>query len=162
MPWVWIAELPPTQAPAGCLTTVAFTDLSGAVTRLAAWPAGRRPHPGAVRADAAFVDPAGPVTDLTVQLVEPGREPLFDDPAVQYVLSALQSRQSACSGAVTSLVRDESHWSGALIAGRHDTAGLGLLGPVRRGRLDAGFAAARCQVLHGTQRYQGLPWPCTG
>ncbi|MDQ6848832.1 MAG: hypothetical protein M3070_02355 [Actinomycetota bacterium] len=155
MPWVWLAALD-TDESVVTGTLAAATWHGG---RLVAWPRGPRPHPAAMRADAAFIDPAGPATDLTVQVLEPGREPLYDDPAVQHLFRNLERWSEVGAGALTSLTRDSSHWAGALFAGPVELAGLVTVGAVRRGRLEAGFASTRRQVLHGTQRNAGAPWP---
>ncbi len=161
MPWVWVAGLPVGEPVEGATAQARWYDDDGE-GRLVAWPSGGRPHPAALRADAAFVDPDGPATDLTAQLLAPGREPLFDDPAVQGLLRGLARWTEVGEGAFTSLTRDSSHWAGALCAGPVEVSLLAALGPVRRSRLEAGFASPRRQVLRGTQRSGGSPWPSPG
>lgn len=162
MPWLWMAELGLEEGYDGSLASARWEDRDGVAARLVAWPAGPRPHARAARADAGFVDPKGPATEVTVQLIEPGREPLYDDPAVQHLLRCLELWTEVGEGAITSLTRDPSHWAGSLFAGPVEIGGLAEIGPVRRGRLEAGFASARRQVLSGTQRNAGTPWPCAG
>jgi len=158
MAWVWVASLQQDEAHQGSYAHACWEG-HDAAGLLVAWHSGPRPRPDAMRADAAFVDPQGPANTLTFQLFEPGREPLFDDPAVQELLRKLELWTEVGEGAVTSLTRDSSHWAGALWAGPVELAGLTIVGPVRRGRIDAGFASARRQVLHGAQRNAGHPWP---
>ena len=151
MSWVWLvlSEEPIPHAAAGAQL--------GDRRWLTAWEPGPKPQPGARRADAAIVDPDGPATTVDLQWLPHGREPLYDDHAVQHALRRLAAFPS---GPVTTLTRDSSHWCGALIVG--DGSPLRTLGPVHRMTVAAGLLSARPQVLHGTQRWSGAPWPSRG
>lgn len=148
------------------LTAVAARHSSGAPWSLRCWSAGPRPATDAVQVDAALVDLAGPARRVSLQQFERGRAPLFDDPAVQALLQALAAVRSAGDGPLSTLTRDSVHYAGALLA--WDVAGTrphgGAEAVARLGRLevidvDAGLLATRPQVLHGTQRENGQPWP---
>ncbi len=160
MSWVWLANLSGSELLTSHAPPLTTAEWQGG--HLCAWPSGRKPHTAAARADAAFIDPEGPATDITVQIIEPGREPLFDDPSVQGLLRALARYDEPGLGAMTTLTRDSSHWAGAVFVGHVDFRALGTLGPVHYGHLRAGFASSRRQVLTGTQRNAGAPWPATG
>lgn len=158
MSWIWLADVAEEEVTGP--PPLASGRWDGG--HLLAWPAGRRPHPAALRADAAFLDTSGPEVDVTVQIVDPGREPLYDDPAVQELLRVLSRYHERGDGAVTTLTRDSSHWAGLIAVGHLDTGALTALGGVRYGRLAAGFASPRRQVVVGTQRNGGAPWPSPG
>ena len=178
--WVWLARLesadplPDPLRPgcdAGGSAPVARASLSwpdGRRETMAAWDAGARPTPGARRADAALVDPAGPATRAVVQWLEEGRDPLFDDLAVQHALRMVAAWPA---GPLTTLTRDSVHYSGAVQVvpgGRRPGEGhpressewpLRLLGPTWACAVGPGLLATRTRTVHGTQRYRGLPWP---
>ena len=127
---------------------------------LTAWPAGPRPVPGARRADAAVLDLRGSPARAVVQWLPEGREPLFDDPAVQHSLRLLAAWPD---GPVTTLTRDSTRYCGAVqvlaIAAAEDGWPLRALGPAPVYDVGAGLLAARSRNLHGTQRNAGAPWP---
>jgi hypothetical protein len=133
---------------------------------LAAWPAGRKPVRHAVRMDSHVVDPAGEAAWVSLVLVPAGREPLFDDAAVSGALRRVLAGPPA--DAVTTFVRDSSHFAGALTVRRNDPAPLGddpfaRLHTARVLRVEGGLLG---QVAPPpgpvTQRYAGQPWPAAG
>lgn len=162
--WCWMARL---DSPPGDATAVAQLrsggDLAG---HLAVWPAGRKPVATAVRADARLVDPGGTAATISLILLDRGRGPLFDDPAVSGALRAVLAGPPP--DAVSTFVRDSSHFSGAVTVRRRDAALLRddpfrRLGPAEV--LDVGpglFAALPAVAGPGIQRYSGKPWPAGG
>ena len=83
---------------------------------LAAWLQRAKPLRGALRADPHLIDPAGEAATISLVLPPPGVRLLFDDPAVQ------EARRRVLAGApfdgVTTLLRDASHFEGALTVAR--------------------------------------------
>ena len=166
--WCWFAVLPPgAPADAAALATATAISADGATFGvLAAWPSGRKPVPDAVRMDARLVDPAGGTAWVSLVQIAADRAPLFDDPAVSGALRAVLSGRRL--DAVTTFVRDSSHFAGSMIVSRTHPAILH----------DDPFARIRkAVVLHVesglladvapppgpvTQRYAGLPWPAAG
>ena len=98
--------------------------------------------------------------------VAPDRAPLFDDPAVSGALRAVLSGQWL--DAVTTFVRDSSHFAGSMCVSRTDPGRLRdyPFARIRRAvllRVESGLLA-RVAPPPGplTQRYSGLPWPAAG
>ena len=166
MSWCWLARLDG-DAVVGAPARAAMTYPDGSPAGvLAAWPFGRKPVAHSVRADARVVDPAGAAATVSLVLLPRDRCPLFDDPAVSGALRSVLAGPPP--DAVTTLVRDSSHFAGALT--------------VRRTRpwllRDDPFARfAPAEVLHVaagllgsvppvpgpvSQRYGGRPWPAAG
>lgn len=82
---------------------------------LAVWcraPDETEPVPGAVRMFGAIVDADGPAGRVSLVLVAPGLEPIFDDLAVQRARRRVFAEP--WPGAVSTLLRDGSHFAGAL------------------------------------------------
>ncbi|MGH8893006.1 MAG: hypothetical protein ACRDWY_06815 [Actinomycetes bacterium] len=132
---------------------------------LAAWPAGRKPTPTAVRADARIVDTEGEPAAVSLVLVPRGRAPLFDDPAVSGALRRVLAGPPP--DAVSTLVRDSSHFAGAVTV-RRDGRSL-RDDPFARiahaDVLDAGpglFGRVAPVPGPAIQRYSGKPWPAAG
>jgi hypothetical protein len=112
--WVWLALVDEAPADADAVAEV----LSGPGV-LAAWRRRAKPTRQALRADPRFVDPAG--DEAWISWVQPldGVRLAFDDVAVQ------QARREVLFGcppvAVSALLRDASHFEGAITARRgHD------------------------------------------
>lgn len=169
MTWCWFAVLNETDevalpTAARAQATASATGHDGSSTcLLAAWPAGRKPVGHAVRMDARVVDAEGGAGWVSLVLIPAGREPLFDDPAVSGALR--QVLTGPPPAAVTTFVRDSSHFAGALTVRRNDPASLrddpfARLHPARVLRVESGLLG---QVLPPpgpvTQRYAGQPWP---
>jgi hypothetical protein len=169
MTWCWFAVLDETDETALVAAEWASATASAAnrdgspAGLLAAWPAGRKPVRDAVRMDARVVDPQGEAGWVSLVLVPAGREPLFDDPAVSGALRRVLSEPPA--DAVTTFVRDSSHFAGALTVRRNDRARLdddpfARLHPARLLRVGSGLLALVAPPPGPvTQRYAGQPWP---
>jgi hypothetical protein len=98
---------------AGADAAAAAATLDGQpVGTLAAWHQRRKPLRGALRVDERVVDPGGPPAWISLVLARPGVRLPFDDLAVQ------QARRAVLSGspadAVSTLLRDDSHFDGAI------------------------------------------------
>ncbi|HYO19152.1 MAG TPA: hypothetical protein VES02_10875 [Dermatophilaceae bacterium] len=172
MTWCWFAVLDESDE-AALSTAERANATASAIGRdgsstclLAAWPAGRKPVRHAVRMDARVVDTEGEAVWVSLVLIPAGREPLFDDPAVSGALR--QVLTGPPSAAVTTFVRDSSHFAGALTVQRNDPALLrddpfARLHPARVLRVESGLLG---HVLPPsgpvTQRYAGQPWPAGG
>jgi hypothetical protein len=88
---------------------------------LAAWRRRAKPVRHALRGDDRVVDPAGPAASVSLVLAPAGIALLFDDPAIQ------QARRAVLADAdpppvLTTLLRDASHFMGALTARRGGAA----------------------------------------
>lgn len=160
--WCWLAR---TEAvPADSWASAPVSSDGRPAGFLAAWPPGRRPTPGAVRADARIVDPAGGPATVSWVLVDRHRAPLFDDPAVSGALRAVLAGPPP--DAVSTLIRDSSHFAGAVTVRR---GGPPLDDPfarvARAERYDVGPGLfGRLPAVPGPaiQRYAGKPWPAAG
>ncbi len=171
--WCWFAVVQPGETAAAgpalatATATATATTVDGATFGvLAAWPSGRKPVPDAVRMDARAVDPAGEAAWVSLVTIAPDRAPLFDDPAVSGALRAVLSGRRY--DAVTTFVRDSSHFAGSMCVSRHDLSHLedDPFARIRRAvllRVESGLLA---EVVPPpgpvTQRYSGLPWPAAG
>ena len=165
MNWCWFAEL---AAPtAGTFASAEILDLEGHVVGvLAAWAAGRKPVADAVRMDARVVDPSGAAGWVSLVLLSRDRSPLFDDPAVSGAMRSVLSYPPP--DAVSTLVRDSSHFAGAVTVRRDGPAELradpfARLGPARLLRVGPGLFGRTAPVPGPViQRYSGKPWPAAG
>jgi len=173
--WAWLARVSGTAAErdavfAGsvpALGRATLTALDGEpLGELGGWPAGRKPVRDAVRVDARVLDPGGEPGWISLILLPPGRAPLFDDPAVSGALRAVLAGPPP--DAVSTLVRDATHFAGAVTVRRDAVAGLGAdpfarlarplparVGPGLFGRVPAPAGPV-------IQRYAGQPWPAAG
>ena len=165
MTWCWIARLPGDSADAPACGHL--TDTAGAVAGvLAAWPAGRKPVARAVRADARMIDPDGAGGWLSIVLIDRDRAPLFDDPAVSGALRAVLA--GSPPDAVSTFVRDSSHFAGAVTVRRRDPPALSAdpfarIAPATVFRVGPGlFGRTRPVPGPVIQRYGGQPWPAAG
>ena len=164
MSWCWLALVP--TPPDDPWASAAVEEAGSPVGVLAVWPAGRKPVADAVRAYAGIVDPDGAPAGVSFLLLPRDRSPLFDDPAVSGALRAVLSGPPP--DAVSTLVRDSSHFAGAITVRRDDPMRLAddpfaRLGPTRRLRVGPGlFATAAHPYGPVIQRYAGQPWPATG
>lgn len=173
MSWCWLALLPgagraDAPVPGDVLAWAGATDLDdgGPAGSLVAWPAGGRPHPDALRADATAVDPAGEPCEVSLLLLGPHEAPLFDDPAVSGAIRRVLAGPAPAT--VTTLTRDPVHLAGAAWVVRDGFPRLAddpfaRLGPVRRLGVGPGLFAGSPPVAGPVgQRYAGQPWPATG
>jgi hypothetical protein len=157
--WLWLTL--ETASASRALAWASLTWPDGRRDVLAAWAAGSRPRADARRVDAALIDPGGPAVPAVVQWLPTGREPLFDDPAVQ---QALRRFTAFPAGPVSTLTRDATRYCGAVQVLTGDVADaadspLRALGPAPLCRVGSGLLAVRGRPLHGTQRRGGAPWP---
>ena len=166
MSWCWFAVVDPEKA-SGALASAAASELDGRPAGvLAAWPAGRKPVPHAVRMDARVVDPDGAAAWVSLVEVAADRAPLFDDPAVSGAMRAVLSGRRL--DAVTTLVRDSSRFAGSLSVSRTDLGVLrddpfGRIRPARLLRVESGLLGTVPPPPGPvTQRYAGQPWPAAG
>jgi hypothetical protein len=171
MSWAWFAVLDPAVAADAAAAAWALAQAPAMTTGgeaagvLAAWPAGRKPVRHALRIDAHAIDPEGPAGTVSLVVVPPGREPLFDDPAVSQAMRRVLSDPPA--DAFTTFVRDSSHFCGSLTVRRRDPWALrddpfARLGPRRILEVGPGLlpAIGRVPALGPVvQRYAGQPWP---
>lgn len=167
MSWCWFAMVDDPAAPEGSLAHATASDADGArVGTLAVWPPGRKPVAGAVRMDDRVVDPDGTAAWVSLVLLARDRSPLFDDPAVSGALRRVLAGPPP--DGVSTLVRDSSHFAGAVTVRR---------GPPTELRADPFARVGHAQVLHVgrglfgrtaavpgpvIQRYSGKPWPAAG
>lgn len=170
MTWCWFAHLRvpggEDRAPAH-LARAAVTGPDGEPAgELVAWPAGRKPVATAVRMAAAVVDPEGPEAWVSVVMLPRDRSPLFDDPVVSSALRAVLA--GSPPDAVSTLVRDASHFAGSVTVRRGDPHRLrgdpfGRVGPAHVLRVGSGlFGRVPPPAGPVIQRYSGKPWPAAG
>jgi hypothetical protein len=164
MTWCWLARV--TSRPTDCLAAASLSRDGRDLGWLAAWPAGRKPVADAVRADARIIDPSGGAASISLVLLDRDKSPLFDDPAVSGALRAVLC--GLPPDAVSTFVRDSSHFSGAVTVRREGRALLRddpfrRLGPAQT--LDVGprlFGVVAPTPGPVIQRYSGAPWPVAG
>ena len=162
--WCWLARVP--SRPAGCMAAAALSRDGEGVGWLAAWQSGPKPAADAVRADARILDAAGAAAAASLVMLPRDRSPLFDDPAVSSALRSVLSGPPP--DAVSTFVRDSSHFSGAVTVRREGRALLRddpfrRLGPAEV--LDVGpglFGIVAPPPGPVIQRYSGAPWPVAG
>ena len=149
MTWAWLAlvDEPPGDADAAARLRTLAGEPAGV---LAAWRRRAKPVRHALRADARIVDPEGASARISLVLPPPGRRLKFDDLAVQ------QARRDLLLGqpfdAVTTLLRDASHFEGSLLVARG--AAAARLGDDPFARL---FAPQILRVGAGV--LGRVPWP---
>jgi len=166
--WCWFAALDEQTLPvAGAFAAAGARPVAGgAECVLAAWPPGRRPVAGAVRMDARVIDPDGAPAWVSLVLLPRDRSPLFDDPAVSGALRRVLAGPPP--NAVSTFVRDASHFSGAVTVRRERPGELrddpfAWVGPARLFSVEAGlFGRSAPPPGPVIQRYSGEPWPVAG
>jgi hypothetical protein len=115
--WCWLA-LVDGAAAAGADAAAEARDAAGRPAGLlAAWRRRAKPVRHALRADERIVDAEGAAAAVSLVLAPPGAAVLFDDPAVQQARRAVLA-DARPPDAVTTLLRDASHFAGALTARR--------------------------------------------
>ena len=149
MSWAWLAlvESRPEDADAAASLRTLAGEPAGF---LAAWRRHAKPVRWARRADARIVDPDGAPARISLVLPPEGVRLAFDDVAVQQARRALL--QGEPFDAVTTLLRDDSHFEGSLLVARGEgTARLA----------DDPFARVFSpRVLHvGAGVLGRVPWP---
>jgi hypothetical protein len=142
-------------------------DVAGApLGVLAAWRQGAKPLADAVRMDGASIDPDGAPGWLSLLVVPRDRAPLFDDPAVSAALRAVLAGPPP--DVVSTLVRDSTHFAGAVTVRRDTPRSLAAdpfarLGRPVLARVGAGlFGRLPAPAGPVIQRYAGQPWPAAG
>jgi hypothetical protein len=163
--WVWFARVDDQALDRGTVPPLGAAAAGGG-GRLVAWPAGRKPVGATVRMSADVVDPSGDAGWVSLVLLPRDRCPIFDDPAVSGALRAVLA--GPAPDAVTTFVRDSSHFAGAVTVRRQDPwllrddpfARLGTAVVVEVGAGLFGRTAATAGP--GIQRYSGKPWPASG
>ena len=111
--WLALVEGPATGADAAAR---AFTVDGHPAGTLAAWRRRAKPLREALRVDECLIDPDGPAAWISLVLAPPGVRLPFDDRAVQ------QARRLVLlhpfPAAVSTLLRDDSHFEGAITVAR--------------------------------------------
>lgn len=164
MSWCWLARVE--TRPADAWAWAELTADGRPVGFLAAWPAGRKPTATAARADAAIVDPAGLPATVSLVMVPRDRTPLFDDPAVSGAMRRVLAGPPP--DAVSTLVRDSSHFAGAVTVRRRQPELLrddpfARVAQAEMLAVGAGLFGRRAAVPGPViQRYAGKPWPAAG
>jgi hypothetical protein len=164
MSWYWIARLhaPATDADAQAAAHEADGRQAG---WLAAWRRRAKPVRHTRRVDARVVDRCGAAAWISLVLPPPGVRLPFDDPAVQHARRVVLARPP--QDAVSTLLRDASHFEGAITVARGDRVpGLvddpfARIFPARILRLGPGlFGAVAPPVGPTIERYgSAQPWP---
>lgn len=165
-PDCWLALVG--EEPEDAWASAAVRDLDGAPRGwLAAWRGARPeigPHrPGA--ADPAALDPGGEPAWVSLLLIDPARDVLFDDGTVQEARRRVLAERPWA--AVTTLSRDSSRFGGSLLAARGPGARARLVDdPFRLVgtplRLEAGpglVGVSPALPAPVIERAGGLPWP---
>jgi len=139
------------ERPAGADGAANLRTLAGEPAGvLAAWRRHAKPVRHAWRVDARVVDPEGASARISLVLPPDGHRLPFDDMAVQHARRDLLEMEPL--DAVTTLLRDDSHFDGSLLVARGaDAARLG----------DDPFARLFApRVLHvGAGVLGRVPWP---
>jgi hypothetical protein len=126
-------------------------------------PGEEREPEGALRADPRVHDPAGDPAWVSLALAPPGVSIPFDDPAVSGALRRLLA--GAPPRVVTTLLRDEVRFAGALVAGDEHAdpceSPFARIFPARSFRVGAGvLGRLPSPTGPGIARYAGgAPWP---
>ena len=161
----WLALLEGTADGADAAARVATTEGHPAGT-LAAWRQRAKPARDARRVDERLIDPDGPAAWISLVLPPPGVRLPFDDPAVQ------QARRLVLlhtfPAAVSTLLRDDSHFEGAITVARSPAEKQRLrddpfarIFPSRMLSIEAGILGAVSPPTGPTiERYgSDNPWP---
>jgi hypothetical protein len=156
------------RAASTAVASAAAADAGGASAGMfAAWPAGRKPVPSALRMDDRLVDPDGPAAWVSLVTLPRQVAPLFDDVAVSQALR--QVLRGWPPGAVSTLVRDATTFAGSVTVAH--TGGprslrddpFARLHPARILQAGPGmFAVPPASAGPAIQRYSGKPWPVAG
>jgi hypothetical protein len=152
--------------PEGATAAARATGLDGRPAGfLAAWIRRAKPVRGALRADPRIVDPAGPEALVSLVLAPPGMRLAFDDVAVQ------QARRDVLAhppfDAVSTLLRDDSHFEGAITVARDGQRArlrddpFARVFPARLLRVEVGVLGRALPPAGPTiERYgSAQPWP---
>jgi hypothetical protein len=156
--WIALVDEEPEGATAAAPITGPGDEPAG---WLAAWMQRAKPTREALRADPRIVDPEGEPAWISLVLVPPGFLLPFDDLAVQQARRDVLARPPA--RAVSTLLRDSSHFQGALTAADAPVEDdpFARLFPARALRAGAGLiGAAAAPTGPSIERYGSAnPWP---
>lgn len=162
-PDCWLALV--AEEPADAWACAAVRDLDGTARGwLAAWR-GKRPAPDVGAADPAALDARGEPAWVSLLLIAPERDVLFDDGAVQEARRRVLAERPWA--AVTTLSRDASRFGGSLLAARGPDARrrlaedpFRLLGIPLRLEVGPGLVGVSPPLPAPIiERAGGLPWP---
>ena len=155
MSWMWFAPVDrAAAADAYAAAQVGETD-----EYLAAWPSDHRPKVPATKIDARVIDRAGGPARVSLVLAPAKVRLLFDDTAVQ------QARRDVLAGrparAVSSLLRGDSIFAGAVTVDPQDDDPFARIFPARRLEVGAGlFGEVSAPAGPDIERHgSGAPWP---
>ncbi len=161
----WLALV--AQAPEGALASAgAFAQDGTPAGFLAAWRQRAKPGRGALRVDGRIIDRDGGEAWVSLVLAPPGVRVPFDDLAVQQARRDVLARTPA--DAVSTLLRDDSHFEGAVTVARgpaaHDRLSddpFARVFPARLLRVEAGMLGRTLPPAGPTiERYGSAnPWP---
>lgn len=161
--WLALVEGPAEGADAAAR---AFTTDGLPAGTLAAWRRRAKPVRDALRVDERLIDPDGSAAWISLVLPPPGVRLPFDDPAVQQARRHVLLHPFAA--AVSTLLRDDSHFEGAITVARSPNEKQHLsedpfarIFPSRRLSVAAGILGAVLPPTGpATERYgSGNPWP---
>ena len=161
----WLALI---EGPAGgAQVSGRASTLDGKDTRtLAAWRQKAKPVRNALRVDERLIDPRGAPAWISLVLAPGGIRLPFDDLAVQQARRLVLSRQPLA--AVSTLLRDDSHFEGAISVARsaHEMRWLAddpfaRIYPAMLLAVEAGILGSLAAPTGPTiERYgSGNPWP---
>jgi hypothetical protein len=162
--WLALVDGP---APNADATAAAFTLDGAAAGTLAAWRRPSKPIRQALRVDERLIDPGGAPALISLVIAPRGVRLPFDDPAVQQArrLVLMHSHPEA----VSTLLRDDSHFEGAITVYRsphmerclHDDP-FARIYPAKLLAIDAGIlGSVAAPAGPAIERYgSGNPWPC--
>jgi len=161
--WLALIEGPPQGADASAQVST----LDGqAVGTLAAWHRKGKPVRNALRVDERLIDPQGATAWVSVVLAPAGVRLPFDDLAVQEARRLVLMRPPPA--AVSTLLRDDSHFEGAITVARSAAAKWWLredpfarIFPRKLLAVGAGiFGSVAAPTGPTIERYgSGNPWP---
>jgi hypothetical protein len=133
---------------------------------LAAWRRQAKPVREALRVDGRLIDPSGPPAWISLVLPPPDIRMPFDDVAVQHARRIILT--GSFPAAVSTLLRDDSHFEGAITVARSPTDKHRLrddpfarIFPARLLAVEAGIlGSVRAPTGPTIERYgSGNPWP---
>jgi hypothetical protein len=161
--WLALTGEPPARALASAAARARDGTAAGT---LSVWRQSAKPERSAVRVDGRIVDRDGAPAWVSLVLAPAGVRLPFDDPAVQQARRDVLARTSA--DAVSTLLRDNSHFEGAITVARGQDAARLLVDdpfarvfPARILRIDGGLLGRVTAPVGPTiERYGSAnPWP---
>ena len=161
----WLA-LVEGQAPGADAAARALTLDGFPAGTLAAWHRRAKPVREALRVDGRLIDPDGPAALVSLVLAPSGVRLAFDDPAVQQARRAVLLHPFPA--AVSTLLRDDSHFEGAITVARSSAEQQRLredpfarIFPARLLAVEPGILGTAAPPTGPTiERYgSGNPWP---